>query len=118
MSDSKARLVIEGDIDATPGIGGVVWKLPHEGDLDGNLVRLAAGRSIEAHVNDEVDVLIVVRSGGGALVVDRVPHPLGEVTIALVPKGVERSITAGPSGMSYLSVHRHRDGLTVGVRQA
>lgn len=109
-----ARLVVARDVDRAHGIGGVVWKLPHEGDLDGNLVRLAAGRSIDAHVNDEVDVLLVVRTGGGELTVDGERHPLDTTTVALVPRGTSRSITAGPEGIAYLSIHRHRSGLHIG----
>ena len=109
-----ARLVVESDVDAATGVGGVVWKLPHDGDLDGNLVRLAAGRSIEEHVNDEVDVLVVVRSGGGELAVDGEPHQLRETALALIPRGTRRSITAGDDGIAYLSIHRRRPGLSIG----
>lgn len=108
------RLVVEPDVDAATGVGGVVWKLPHAGDLDGNLVRLAAGRSIDEHVNDEVDVLVVVRAGGGELVVDGERHALGSTTVALVPRGSRRSIIAGDAGITYLSIHRRREGLAVG----
>ena len=114
--DSHGRLVVEPDIDSTGGVGGVVWKLPHEGDLDGNLVRLAAGRSIAEHVNGDVDVLLVVRSGTGELVVDGDRHQLGDRAVALVPRGARRSITAAADGIAYLSIHRRRDGLTIGDR--
>lgn len=109
------RLVVAHDIDDAEGIGGVVWSLPHDGDLDGNLVRLAAGRSIDEHVNDEVDVLIVGREGGGTLVVAGEQYALTSLTVALVPRGASRSITAGDGGITYLSIHRHRDGLTIGA---
>ena len=114
MTNHIARLVVEADVDAAHGIGGVVWKLPHDGDLDGNLVRLAPGRAIDEHVNTEVDVLVVVRSGAGRLAVDGTEHDLTPTTVALVPVGARRSITAGPDGISYLSIHRRRDGLTIG----
>ena len=108
------HLVVEPDVDAVHGVGGVVWKLPHEGDLDGNLVRLAAGRAIDAHVNAEVDVLVIVRAGGGVLVVDDAEHPLTASTLALVPRGTRRSITAGDDGITYFSIHRRRGGLNIG----
>ena len=113
---SGPGLVVESDVDRSVGIGGVVWKLPHGGDLDGNLVRLAPGRSIEEHRNDEVDVLLVVRSGDGELVVDGAAHPLSPTTIAVVPRGTLRTITAGRDGIAYLSVHRRRSGLEIGDR--
>lgn len=116
MTDPSPRLVVEPDVDAAPGDGGVVWKLPHDGDLDGNLVRLAAGGVIDEHVNGEVDVLVVVRSGGGRLTVDGTAHELTPSTVALVPVGTRRSVAAGPDGISYLSIHRRREGLTIGHR--
>jgi quercetin dioxygenase-like cupin family protein len=109
-----SRLVVEPDVEAARGVGGVVWKLPHEGDLDGNLVRLAAGRSIDEHVNDEVDVLVVVRAGDGELTVDGVPHALTGTALALIPRGTRRSIAAGDDGITYLSIHRRREGLHIG----
>ena len=113
---TTSRLVVEADVEAAHGVGGVVWKLPHDGDLDGNLVRLAAGRSIDEHVNREVDVLIVVRAGDGELTVDGEPHPLTLTTLALIPRGARRSITAGHDGITYLSIHRRREGLHIGHR--
>ena len=60
-----ALVVVDlGAID-TSGRDGVVWSLPHGGDLDVNLVHLAAGGSIGAHVNDEVDVAGSVMTGSG-----------------------------------------------------
>lgn len=111
--DSGDRLVVEADIDSSGGIGGVVWKLPSDGDLNGNLVRLAAGRRIDEHRNDDVDVLLVIRTGSGELDVDGVAHPLTETTVALVPCGTVRSITAGRHGISYLSIHRRRAPLSI-----
>lgn len=111
---TATRLVVEPNVDIAHGVGGVIWKLPHDGDLDGNLVRLAAGRSIDEHVNDDVDVLIVVRTGDGRLAVDGTSHLLGESALALVPRGARRSLTAGAHGITYLSIHRRREGLTVG----
>jgi quercetin dioxygenase-like cupin family protein len=106
--------IVASDLDATPGGGGAVWSLPHDGDLDANLVRLAPEHGIDDHVNDEVDVLIVVREGGGELTVDGVAHALAGATLALVPRGCHRSITAGPRGIAYLTVHRRRAPLAVG----
>jgi quercetin dioxygenase-like cupin family protein len=109
------RLVVAHDIDDVGGIGGVVWSLPHDGDLDGNLVRLAADRIIDEHVNDDVDVLVVCREGDGTLVVDGERHELTARSIALIPRSASRSIAAGSDGIAYLSIHRHRDGLTIGT---
>lgn len=98
---------------ARTGSGGAVWSLPHGGDLDANLVRLDPGAGIGAHVNNDVDVLVFVQSGSGQLMIDDAVEPLGPDYVALIPKGVSRSITAAPSGITYLSVHRRRSPLGI-----
>lgn len=98
----------------SPGGGpGAVWSLPHGGDLDANLVRLRDGDVIDTHVNDDVDVLIYVQSGGGELTVDDDEHRLRSDVLVLIPRGARRRIVAGSSGMYYLSVHRRRSPLTI-----
>ncbi len=100
----------------TTGAAGVVWSLPHGGDLDGNLVRLGPGDAIAEHVNDQVDVLVFVQSGDGRLTIDGEPHDLHSDVVALVPRGCRRRIVAGPRGVTYLSIHRRRGPLQVQTR--
>jgi mannose-6-phosphate isomerase-like protein (cupin superfamily) len=95
------------------GSEGAVWSLPHGGDLDANLVRLHPHAGIGAHVNNDVDVLVFVQSGSGQLMIDGTAQPLGPDYLALIPKGTSRSITAAPSGITYLSVHRRRSPLGI-----
>ena len=102
------------DLASVPtGSGGAIWSLPHGGDLDANLVRLDPGQAIGAHVNDDVDVLLVVHSGTGDLEVEGQTGQLGVDHLALIPKGSQRSIVAGPSGIAYLSIHRRRSPLGI-----
>jgi quercetin dioxygenase-like cupin family protein len=101
-----------GAID-TAGPSGAVWSLPHGGDLDGNLVRLGPGDGVGSHVNDEVDALLLVRSGDGELGVDGAVHELRPDVLTLVPRGARRSLRAGPAGLTYLSIHRRRGPLGV-----
>jgi quercetin dioxygenase-like cupin family protein len=96
--------------------GGAVWSLPHGGDLDANLVRLEPGHRIEAHVNTEVDVLVFVQSGTGRIDLGDTRTDLTADHLVLVPRGVRRSIAAGPSGITYLSVHRRRGLLAMADR--
>jgi mannose-6-phosphate isomerase-like protein (cupin superfamily) len=98
---------------ARTGSGGVVWSLPHGGDLDANLVRLDAGAGIGAHVNNDVDVLVFVQSGSGQLMINGTAQPFGPDCLALIPRGTSRSITAASSGITYLSVHRRRSPLGI-----
>jgi mannose-6-phosphate isomerase-like protein (cupin superfamily) len=101
-----------GTLSAT-GRPGAVWSLPHGGDLDANLVRLHPDGVIDTHVNDDVDVLIFVQSGSGELTVDGTGYELRSDVLAMVPKGSQRRIVAGPSGVYYLGVHRRRSPLTI-----
>ena len=96
------------------GGSGVVWSLPHGGELDANIVRLAPGDAIGEHVNDQVDVLVVVWSGSGDLVVDARRVPLETGVITCVERGCSRSIRAGDDGLVYLSTHPRRGPLRIG----
>ena len=95
---------------------GSIWSLPHDGDLDANLVRLQPGDAIDEHVNDEVDVLVFVLAGDGALAVDDETHDLRGDVLARIPRGATRAISAGPQGVTYLSIHRSRGPLTISPR--
>lgn len=94
--------------------GGAIWSLPHDGDLDANVIRLDGRQEIGHHVNDEVDVLIIVWQGTGEIAIDDRTLPLRPGVATLVPKGTGRTIRADREGMSYLTVHRRRGPLTVG----
>ncbi len=101
----------------TAGGDGVIWHLPHGGDLDANLVRLGPGASIGEHVNAEVDVLVAVQTGAGVISIDGRRRRLAADHVALVPRGASRSIVAGTEGLRYLSIHRRRT-MTVGPRRS
>ncbi|MFN0090378.1 MAG: DUF6328 family protein [Acidimicrobiales bacterium] len=106
-------LVVDVAVVDQLGASGTVWSLPHGGDLDGNLVRLASGVEIGEHVNDEVDVLIAVRSGRGELVVEGRRHELRPGVLALIARGARRRLVAGAEGLGYLSLHRRRAPLGI-----
>jgi quercetin dioxygenase-like cupin family protein len=112
----ETRIVTDLGLVPTRGGDGVVWSLPHGGDLDANLVRLGSGATIGEHRNDEVDVLVYVQSGTGELTVDGEVQPLAGENLALIPRGRRRSIRAGRRGLTYLSIHRRRNGLTLTQR--
>lgn len=92
---------------------GVHWTLEPSRDLNANLVRLEPDHAMPEHSNAEVDVLLVVLSGSGHVVVDGASVALAANVVAHVPKGATRAIHAGPEGLAYLSVHRRRGGLTI-----
>lgn len=117
--EDPSRVVVDlaAAADATAEAGGAVWSLPHGGDLDANLVRLRAGDRIDEHVNREVDVLVFVRSGTGRITIDDESHDLRCDALALIPRGARRTTEAGPTGMTYLSVHRRRAPLAITSRE-
>ena len=80
-------------------------------DLNVNLVRLAPNESLAAHINTEVDVLLVGISGAGTVELDDGDEPLATGSAVYVPKGLRRGIRAGSQGMVYLTCHRRRGGL-------
>jgi quercetin dioxygenase-like cupin family protein len=116
LVDDESGAAVVADLALTRdagGTGGAVWSLPHDGDLDANLVRLAPETAIAEHLNDEVDLLLVVREGDGELTVDGIRHRLTHSTVALVRRGARRSIRAGGNGLVYLTVHKARGPLTL-----
>ena len=70
----------------------------------------------EATKDSDVDVLVLVMAGEGALMIDGEAHELSTGPCALVPKGTTRSLAAGAHGLAYLTVHRSRPGLRLTVK--
>jgi quercetin dioxygenase-like cupin family protein len=92
------------------GNDGPIWSVNSE-QLNVNLLRLPPGDRIAEHVNDQVDVVIVVFEGTGELMVDGAAYPLRAGRALVVPRGARRGMrcTAGP--LVYLTCHRRRPGL-------
>ena len=86
-------------------------------DLNVNLVRLAPGETLAAHVNTEVDVLLVGIGGAGVVELEDGDEPLDAGSALYVPKGLRRGIHAGDQGVVYLTCHRRRGGLMPTRRQ-
>jgi quercetin dioxygenase-like cupin family protein len=92
------------------GNDGPIWSANSE-QLNVNLLRLPAGDGVAEHVNNEVDVVLVVFEGSGELTADGVAYPLRPGHVLVVPRGASRAMrcTAGP--LVYLTCHRRRAGL-------
>lgn len=92
---------------------GPVWT--HEGaDLNANLLLFATGDGVAAHVNPEVDVLLVGVAGDGVVEVDGRAHALSAGRVLVVPKGARRATRAVGERFAYLTCHRRRPGLWPG----
>ena len=100
---------------SAPGRAGVVWTLEGSSELNANLVRFGMGGGVGEHVNDEVEVIIVGIAGSGVVRVDGEEHPVSNGTLTFVPRGVRRSTRSLSEDFAYLTVHRRRSPLQVGV---
>jgi quercetin dioxygenase-like cupin family protein len=92
------------------GYDGAIWSLNCE-QLNVNLMRLSSGAGIPAHVNNDLDVLIVVFEGTGELQVDATTQALGPGIALVVPRGARRAIRCIQGPLAYLTAHRQRGGL-------
>jgi quercetin dioxygenase-like cupin family protein len=97
------------------GRTGVVWSLQESTDLNVNLVQFTEGGGVGEHVNDEVDVLYVGVSGTGEVRINDTLHWLSGGTLVFIPKGAQRSTCSISADFAYLTVHRRRGPLKVGM---
>ena len=95
---------------STSSNAGAIWT-GGQNDLNVNLVRFDAEDGVAAHLNDEVDVLIVGIVGTGDIEVDGLCQSLMPGRALIIPRGARRAITAGAEGIAYLTCHRRRAGL-------
>ncbi len=88
----------------------VAWKLQsRDRHLDANLIRLAAGGTIARHTGGEVDVLVHILAGSGTIGTEGDDVNVTAGDLLWLPRFSQRSYAAGPDGLSYLTVHTHRE---------
>jgi uncharacterized cupin superfamily protein len=103
----------EGAVDLLARDGnGPLWGMASE-DLNATLLAWPAGHEVVEHVNEALDVLVVVLGGHGTATIDGGRHELAAGSAILIPRGARRAITAGDRGLRYLSVHRRRGPLQI-----
>lgn len=93
------------------GPSGAIWGLDSS-QLNANLVTVRAGETMPNHVNDEVDVLILVVSGSGNVTIADNAIDIAADSLVLIPRGASRRINA-TSALVYLTVHTRRDRLAI-----
>ncbi|NYE42249.1 hypothetical protein [Streptomyces fulvorobeus] len=116
MTATPRVLAVLDDVLASlaPGDRGAVWHLAEtRRELDANLVHLPAEAEVAEHQEDTLDVLVVVLAGSGRLTTGRDTLHLTPTTVTWLPRTSRRALAAGPEGLSYLTVHRRRPGLSV-----
>jgi mannose-6-phosphate isomerase-like protein (cupin superfamily) len=89
---------------------GPIWSMNSE-QLNINVLRFGTGEGIPPHINNEVDVLIVIVEGEGVLTLGDVERPIRTGEATLIPRGVRRAISCTSGALAYLSCHRRRGGL-------
>ncbi|GLV96563.1 hypothetical protein [Streptomyces lavendulae] len=105
--------------NAPEGATGALWRLTGAArGLDANLVRLRPDAVIAEHAEPVLDVLLVVVDGAGRIDTEDGSHRLRPHSAVLLARGALRSLTAGPQGMTYLTVHTRRPGLGIGAGPA
>ena len=93
---------------------GAIWKLEvSERDLDSNVIRLVPDDGIDAHDGPDIDVMIHVLAGTGHLDTELGTVPLKAGSLVWLPRRSHRGFTAGPQGLSYLTVHQRKRALTL-----
>jgi quercetin dioxygenase-like cupin family protein len=89
---------------------GPLWSNASE-QLNANLLRFSAGQGIAAHVNSELDVLVVVLGGLGRITIEEDQYDMTAGAIIVIPRGTRRSIVSLSDSLAYVTCHRRRAGL-------
>ncbi|HZT66910.1 MAG TPA: hypothetical protein VFA11_14070 [Acidimicrobiales bacterium] len=106
MTEQPPAAVSLAELAGAAGGTGAVWSLPGAGDLGAGLYLLGPGESVPGHVNREADLLIVGVTGSGTVRVEDRAVDLAPGVLVHLAKGRRREVTAGPGGVSFLTVHR------------
>ena len=89
---------------------GPQWGAASE-ELNVTVLSWERDRGVEAHVNAELDVCIVVIAGEGEATIDGERYELQPGVALVIPKGSTRSIMSQSERLTYYSIHRRRPGL-------
>lgn len=77
-------------------------------DLDLTIVAWPEHYEVASHVNNEVDVVTIVLSGSGEIVVDGKTFDLRLGSVVMIPKGSQRSVKSKSVDFRYVNVHKRR----------
>lgn len=116
MTENRLRVLALGDTLTSDDAPHLLGSLA-SADLNVNMLRFTGEGGIEAHVNREVDVLIVAIDGEGLLTVDGMPTVLTAGEAVIVPKGTERSVRSNGDRFGYVTCHGQRRGMMPTVKK-
>lgn len=110
-TDAPNNDALKIDLKVSSAHSGVQWSYESD-DLDLTLLHWRGHKGgVAAHVNAEVDVVLIVIEGAGIVTVNGNAYRLESGHAVLVPKGSTREIAPVGEEFRYLSVHRRRRGL-------
>ncbi len=93
---------------------GAIWRLDiSQRQLDANVIYIQPDDRIETHIGPDLDVLMHVLGGTGQIAAGAHSMALQAGALVWLPRRSQRSITAGPAGLRYLTVHVKRPGLRI-----
>ncbi|MDX6560760.1 MAG: hypothetical protein QOD65_574 [Gaiellales bacterium] len=98
------------DLAGAPAGVGPLWGMQSD-ELNATLLEWPPGGGVAEHVNDELEVVIVVLAGSARVILDGCEHRMSAGGLLLIPRGCTRAVSAGRDGVRYLSVHRRRGPL-------
>lgn len=94
--------------------GDSIWQLtPGARDLDSNIIALPAHDEIGMHKGPNLDVLILVLRGSGALHTELHVIELYPGALLWLPRNAHRRFVAGPEGLEYFTVHQRKPTLNI-----
>jgi uncharacterized protein (DUF2249 family) len=97
-----------------PDASGAVWRLQvSRRHLDANIIHLEPGSRIQAHAGPDLDVLWHILQGYGQLMTEVGMLALRPGELLWLPRLSRREIAAGDEGLTYLTVHPRRPGITI-----
>jgi mannose-6-phosphate isomerase-like protein (cupin superfamily) len=106
----QTGLVDLGALARAANVPGAAWTNQSD-DLNANLLVFRSGEGVHAHVNAEVDVLLIGIAGEGIVEVDGVSNELRPGLALVIPKGARRGTRALSDHFAYVTCHRRRAGL-------
>lgn len=109
-TDSLADLSFLAEVAA---LFGPQWGIETE-DLNATLLSWTQGQGIQEHVNDEVDVLVLVVSGEMLVSVGEAEFLLRASQMTWIPKGTPRAMMAKTARAAHLNIHKRRKKLMPG----
>lgn len=89
---------------------GPQWGVETE-QLNATILSWEKGHGLEAHVNHDLDVVMIVLDGEGEAFIEDEKISLHAGMVVPIAKGLVRAIKATGDRLTYASIHRRRPGL-------